>query len=56
MTPCDVFPYLRGRTTWLVGDSMQQACLSVAGNISSSPYLPSSLLLALQKCDSEFAL
>ena len=25
MTPCDVFPYLRGRTTWLVGDSMQQA-------------------------------
>ena len=30
MTPCDVFPYLRGRTTWLVGDSMQQAGLPVA--------------------------
>ena len=27
MTPCDLFSYLRGRTTWLVGDSMQQARL-----------------------------
>ena len=25
MTPCDIFPYLRGRTVWLVGDSMMQA-------------------------------
>ena len=24
LTPCDVFPYLRGRTIWLVGDSMMQ--------------------------------
>ncbi|KAK9825923.1 hypothetical protein WJX81_007164 [Elliptochloris bilobata] len=23
-TPCDLFPFLRGRTTWLIGDSMQQ--------------------------------
>ena len=25
MTPCDLFTYLRGRTLWLVGDSMTQA-------------------------------
>ena len=24
LTPCDIFPYLRGRTIWLVGDSMMQ--------------------------------
>ena len=24
LTPCDLFPYIRGRTLWLVGDSMMQ--------------------------------
>ena len=24
MTPCDIFGYIRGRTVWLVGDSMMQ--------------------------------
>ena len=24
LTPCDLFPYMRGRTLWLVGDSMMQ--------------------------------
>lgn len=24
LTPCDLFPYVRGRTLWLVGDSMMQ--------------------------------
>ncbi len=24
MTPCDIFAYIRGRTVWLVGDSMMQ--------------------------------
>jgi hypothetical protein len=24
MTPCDIFPLLRGRTLWLMGDSMMQ--------------------------------
>ena len=24
LTPCDMWPYFRGRTTWLVGDSMMQ--------------------------------
>lgn len=26
MTPCDIFSYIRGRTVWLVGDSMMQVC------------------------------
>ena len=25
LTPCDIFPMLRGRTLWLMGDSMMQA-------------------------------
>ena len=25
LTPCDLWPYMRGRTLWLVGDSMMQA-------------------------------
>jgi hypothetical protein len=25
LTPCDLWPYLAGRTLWLVGDSMMQA-------------------------------
>ena len=25
-TPCDLFPWIKGRTLWLVGDSIQQAC------------------------------
>ena len=29
LTPCDLWPYLRGRTLWLVGDSMMQACTLV---------------------------
>ena len=28
MTPCDIFSYIRGRTVWLVGDSMMQVCCS----------------------------
>ena len=24
-TPCDLFPWIKGRTLWLVGDSIQQA-------------------------------
>ena len=24
LTPCDIFPLLRGRTLWLMGDSMMQ--------------------------------
>ncbi|KAK9821033.1 hypothetical protein WJX74_003942 [Apatococcus lobatus] len=27
LTPCDLFAYLRGRTLWLVGDSMTQAAM-----------------------------
>ena len=30
LTPCDVFPYLRGRTIWLVGDSMMQVRCTVS--------------------------
>ena len=26
LTPCDIFPLLRGRTLWLMGDSMMQVC------------------------------
>lgn len=28
MTPCDLFPLLRGRTLWLMGDSMMQVHLA----------------------------
>lgn len=30
LTPCDIFPYLRGRTIWLVGDSMMQVRTTVS--------------------------
>ena len=30
LTPCDIFPYLRGRTIWLVGDSMMQVRATVS--------------------------
>ena len=26
-TPCDLFPWIKGRTLWLVGDSIQQVTL-----------------------------
>ena len=46
LTPCDLWPYMRGRTLWLVGDSMMQVgpsacCCMVAAcastMISSAP-------------------
>ena len=24
LTPCDLYPFIRGRTLWLIGDSIQQ--------------------------------
>ena len=33
LTPCDVFPYLRGRTIWLVGDSMMQVQSILSGSL-----------------------
>jgi hypothetical protein len=29
LMPCDMFPYIRGRTLWLVGDSMMQVGAAV---------------------------
>ena len=40
MTPCDVFAYIRGRTIWLVGDSMMQVCprTAAAGSVLWQAY------------------
>lgn len=39
MTPCDLFTYLRGRTLWLVGDSMMQAGSPSSGMIPLAAFL-----------------
>lgn len=28
LKPCDLWPHVRGRTTWIIGDSLSQACCS----------------------------
>ena len=51
-TPCDLFPWIKGRTLWLVGDSIQQA-----GSYGSEA-LPGRLLLlaVLGRCRSRITL
>ena len=38
LTPCDLWPFLRGRTLWLVGDSMMQVCAQDAAAIACSAH------------------
>ena len=39
MTPCDIFPLLRGRTLWLMGDSMMQVRAGLNSRTFLKPYL-----------------
>ena len=38
LTPCDLWPYIRGKTIWLIGDSIMQ----VQAPALSAPHKPSS--------------
>ncbi len=47
LTPCDLFSLVRGRTMWLMGDSMMQ----VRGPVTRSLEIPSAVLQLLTHCD-----
>ena len=42
MTPCDLFSLVRGRTLWLMGDSMMQ--VGPAGSLQGCPLKPVAVL------------
>ena len=35
LTPCDLWPYIRGKTIWLIGDSIMQVRLPCTGACTS---------------------